>query len=393
MGDLALPEGSRIELSAQSSKRLQEAFAELRAPGEPVKKLWNEPMNLSNENQAFSIALVVTQTIVARLDVKDRDGLGFESPPRLSFRAIKDKAPQLQLKSSGIGNMVTPQVTIPLQMRARDDYGMSSGRLVHRATDPDPKKEGLSGFDEVQAFSNGATEVELESPWEANKLALIPGMFLSFWLEATDNDALNTPKSGRSQVLSVRVVTREELMNDMIRRQQEQRKAFEDLMEIEKELDKNLAALPDKETAFREARKQLQVARRVGSISKELAKIVAEMGNNKILEDKDRERLLASIIVPMTQLEEQLLPESRRSFERLGDSQADAERITTQQGVQEIVRLMEAIKAQMIRLETLTELLTRLEKIIGEVDEVLDDIKGELGSEENKKPKPPGGGQ
>lgn len=403
-GDLAIPEQTKIVLLAKSSKTLQDVWMELRAPAEPDVPAWRvkpvfgagkvvdadgQSHELSSDRD-FGIALVVSQTLIATLDLKDLDNLSIESPPRLTFRAIKDQEPKVRLSTTGVGNMVTPQVSMPMVIRASDDYGLTKGRLAYRATGTN-KGKAENGFSDIKELApvEGkplAREKEVTSRWELSKLKMKPGTFLSFWAEAIDNDGVNKPKSGRSQVLTVRIVTREELMNDMIRRQQEQRRAFEELIRVEKGLRDLLRKAPMvKKEAFKNARTQLKVARRTNTIRKQFLQILEEMRNNKILEDKDLVRLSKNIVEPLEVLADQSLPDSRRSLEEHGEKPEDKEVYDRNiEELETIIEFMERLKNQMLRLETLTELITRLESIIRTWDEVMKETKKGLGEEENK---------
>lgn len=376
--DLAVPEGTELTLAAECSKPLESATVTLKAPGEPAIDAWQAKLTIT-EDRRLGVAVIVTQTLTAKIDVKDRDGLPMDTPTALTFRAIKDKAPKLTIATTGVGNMVTPQAVIPLKLKATDDYGLTGGTVNYRFTDPDPKKPAITGDFAVEAFFQGR-EADADPRWELEPVGMKPGTFLSFWAEATDNDGLAGAKSGRSQVMTIRVVSREELMNDMIRRQQELRRRFEELIRIETELRDELSAgIPIKKKAFSDARKQLRVARQCELIRRQLSLILEEMRNNRILKDKDLDRLRDRLIKPLGSLVDELLPTSRRSFEELGEAQdAETVRERTLAELEEILALMESIKSQMLRLETLTELITRLEGIIRLWDDVIDDTKNSI---------------
>jgi hypothetical protein len=393
VGDLSIPEGTKLTIKGQSSKSLKKwdeqtpkedqvsAWLTLRAPAEPTVKPWRVPMPVSDRKD-FEVALIVSQTVIVSVDLLDKDGLNVESPPRLSFRAVEDKAPKVSIHTTGIGNMITPQATIPVRLRARDEYGLTKGNLSFRYKPGDPKaKEGKDSL-VIEELGKGR-EAEVETTWDIEAIKLKPGTFLNFWCEAYDNDGLRNPKMGRSQVLSVRIVTREELMNDMIRRQQEQRREFEELIRVETTLFKDVVTgLPNKQVAFKQARKQLRVARKVSSISKELLQILEEMRNNKILEDKDLTRLHAKIVEPLGTLMNEDLPNSRRSLEEYGLKLESRDLKQRNEGeLRDILTKMESIKNQMLRLETLTELITRLEGIIKDWDDVMGETKGKIGRE------------
>lgn len=387
MGDIAIPEGSSLRLRGQASKPLQRAWLDFRAPNNPKLGLFRRELAIDESDPyTLTTALGLSQTLLAKLEIVDADQLKAENPTQLNFRVIADRPPKVNAQVSGLGNLVTPDVTIPLKLVATDDYGLTQGELAYKFV-REVNNESSKQAKQIQGESSlsipefaAGIEAKLKKQWDLSKLKLQPGTFLSFWAAATDNDEVNKPKSGRSQVINLRVVTREQLMNHMIRRQAEQRRSFESLIARQEALRKSLKVAPEsRQLAFRDGRKQLSTARQINIVARELRKIVHEMGNNKILEEKDRKRLSQSIIDPLQRLIGQALPQLRKNFERLGGDLQSTERLeATQQGLDQIIKTMKDIKAQMITLETMTELLTRLEKIVTDFDEILEQTRQQI---------------
>jgi len=408
VGDLAIPTGTKVELRGICSKRLKRAWLTAFAPAEPKVAIPPLPMTIASQGEGFGfgVALVVSQTLVVSLNVEDRDRLSIENPPRMTFRAVVDRAPRVSIRAKGVGNMVTPEAALPLTIKGRDDYGLTKGQLSFSYTAANDKSKGGKGELPVAELAKGRS-AEAGIVWDIASIKLKPGSFLTLWAEAWDNDGIAQPKRGRSQAMTLRIVNREELMNDMIRRQQEQRRAFEEALRVERGVLEALEkGIPAAKTARSHARTQQRIARRSSSIRKALALILDEMRNNKILEAKDLVRLRRHILEPLSQLNDQDLPISRRSLQELAGEE-DGSKVYERalEEVESIVDLMERIKNQMLRLETLTELISRLEGIIRLHEEVLDGLehpeklkkkvpeetkKDEQPEDEEKTPRKPG---
>ncbi|MDF1662387.1 MAG: hypothetical protein P1V97_11490 [Planctomycetota bacterium] len=389
IGDLSVPEGTKMTIRGRSSKRFKElddgdeapvAWVNLAFPAEPeIKK--QMLMNVSGKDE-FEVALIVSQTVIAELNWRDYDNLTVESPPRLSFQAIEDTAPRVFVKASGIGNLITNQASVPMEIEAIDNYGLTKGAIVYSYKSADGKSKEVVGSIPIKEFEGaaGGERIDLEKIFEVSEIkALKPGSFLELWIEAYDNDGLRSPKQGRSQVLSFRVVTAAELMNDMVRRQYELRKEFEKLYDLERTLAKALkAGLANAELGYDAARRQRRVAEKVGNIRKEMLQIFEEMKNNKFLENKaDRDKLGELLM----NLKEEIRA-SRSTLEEYASKLESRDlRDGSTEKVTQIVINMKFILDQMIAIELLTGLIDDLQGIKKQTKDNREDLKGKIGGE------------
>lgn len=382
-GDLAVPEGSTLTLRGQASKPLTAGWLTIKAPLEKDKPPYRVPFEVDGPN--LTTAVLVTQTLIAELDVEDSvDGLRIKNPPRLTFRAVLDEKPKVSLQTKGIGKIITAKASIPVELRANDDYGLTGGALSFRFTGPDPKdktktKEGKGALP-VEAFSSGR-EGSASTLWEIEKIGLTPGLFLTFWAEAKDNDGLRGAKLGRAQSLTVRVVTPNELVDDLVRRQLEQKNRLEEAIQAEaKVLETIDKAIPDKTTGFRQARQQLVIGRTVRGIAKVMEQVFDEMRYNKLLDVETLDREAANILDPLTEVADELLPQSRRRIEEIYEAEdTGAVHDKARAEVGTILAMLKRVKAAMIDFEELVKLIKDLEGIIGDIEDVIGDTRKKTG--------------
>lgn len=387
IGDLSVPEGTKMTIRGQSSKRFKDldagdeapvAWVNLSFPAEPeIKKQMK--MNTLGKDQ-FEVAVIVSQTVIAELNWRDYDNLTVENPPRLSFQAIEDTAPRVFVKASGIGNLITTRASVPMEIEATDNYGLTKGAIVYSYKSADGKSKEKLGSIPIKEFegTGRGERLNLEKIFEVSEIKeLKPGSFLELWIEAYDNDGLRSPKQGRSQVLSFRVVTAAELMNDMVRRQYELRKEFEKLYDLEKALALALkAGLASAELGYDAARKQRRVAEKVGNIRKELLQIFEEMKNNKFLENKaDRDKLgdLLANLKEEIRASRPTLEEYASKLESRDLKQESTTKVT------QIVNNMRFILDQMIAIELLTGLIDDLQGIRKQTKDNREELKGKIG--------------
>src|SRR5581483_5190872 len=206
--------------------------------------------------QTLTFTFVLEKTAACTLDVKDTDELALERPVALTLRAIPDAPPKVQLQANGIGQLITPECVIPLDVKASDDYGIYSCVLKWKTAGPNQKP----GEGELKIPGIGELEREASVsgfPFDVGELHLQAGTFLNFICEVSDDD----PK-GRKQALSssiaLRVVHPEELLMDLIRRQHELRRELERVKEDEQKLSEGLDA-GDQKVLERAGKKQREV--------------------------------------------------------------------------------------------------------------------------------------
>jgi hypothetical protein len=106
--------------------------------------------------------------------------------------AVPDLPPQAELFGDESPNMLDEEMTAMVEGRASDDFGLSRlgiGYLLH----------GQETFREAASWRGTVTDTSMRFEWSLANLGLLPGDSLVYWLEATDNDAVSGPKTGRSR--------------------------------------------------------------------------------------------------------------------------------------------------------------------------------------------------
>ncbi len=385
-GELAVPAGSRIALTGRASKRLRKAWVDITTTEAP-KRL--EATLGGEDGRSFSASFGVGEGVEVAIGAKDGWHLEPERVPRLRFDALPDTAPEVELAVQNVSDIVTAVAEFPLEVSGKDDYGLAGGVLAFTLAPPDEEVEPTTervAFEEVVA---GEKKFAATRTWSLAALAPEPGTFLSFQAEATDQrDIEGGPNTGRSQVFSVRVVTREEFLAAMLQRQQAEAREFEKIVAGEERLEALLAVIdPEGDDAAAAdqpdpgalARSQMGLARRTGGVADRLERLVAEMHANGVADDfgggeeegeENRLDLLEKeVIAPLRALERRQLPGVSASLDRL--AAGTGEHAESTRLLAEALGQMRKILTRMARHETLAEVITKLEALLRTEREVI----------------------
>lgn len=371
VGEIAVPEGTRILLEGIATKTLEEAG--LQAEGGTIPLLVSP-----DERRHFSGSFVPQSGGLVTIHLADEEGVPPDRWMRFLVAPTRDRIPTVAARSAGIGSMIAPEARIPLAIRASDDFGLTAVGVEYevRAEEAEPARGELP-FDAFAA----RTPVEIDTGLEVSPLEIPPGRRLDIKVYALDNDGFRGPKRGHSPTQSFLVVTPERLLEEFLRREEEQRRNLERAIEeqrglrdaayrhVGEEWAKDGPLDPDMvQEMVRMARAERQLARQMASISDAMALILLEMRNNRIVEANETERLAATIIGPLGDLAERRLPGAAARLGMLRELALPEDR--TREGValaadmEAILSAMTAIVQSMRRIEGYTEVVNRLRAIM-----------------------------
>jgi hypothetical protein len=335
----------------------------------------------------FEATLAPEETVLVGVRLRDGDGLSNPSlAPRFLVRVVDDGPPRVRLQKRGVGSMVVAGALVPWSIRATDDIKLAAGRLevTKSAGDraaPEPHVIPLP------AERLGTEALELDGELELGPLDLAPGAFLTFVAYGRDN-APPEGQEGKSDPVALKVVTLEELTNDLLGRQQEQRRLFEELIQRERRLRDRFLDAREKPPAAAElavqmesqAQDQREIGRRVHAIERAFDQIFDEMYYNRVAEGATVGRLRASIVQGLEQLRSGVMDGHARRLEEaaarasvlsLGGADGD----TLETGYEEVLKSMEALLARMEKAEGFTEIVETVRAIIEDHAKVKDQTR------------------
>ncbi|XZE51328.1 polyketide synthase [Planctomycetaceae bacterium SH139] len=214
---LRIREGTNVRLVGSSSTPVASVEAAVTS-GDGNSEV--VPVDIAPDGLSFTLALADLRapTTVVMVPV-DSDLISAPSPYRYYLGVVNDAAPEVQMRLRGIGAAVTPEVRIPLFGSAQDDYGLAelSIQLAAVGEQPQPLHSLLAVPDREGAFT---AEIDIRDLANAKQIPRPqPGDKWNLFAEARDAYDLSTPHLTRSQLLSLEVVTPEQLLAVLERRE------------------------------------------------------------------------------------------------------------------------------------------------------------------------------
>ena len=354
--------GSRITISIETNKPL--ARATLMAGSDVVAQA-------VLENGRYSAMVSPLETHTYHFSLLDRANLENRRPVRFSIRVVKDDPPRVRIRLEGVGDMITPEAILPIEVSCSDKYGLATVELVYHVL----REEADEALIELPTFEPHASRFFASVTWPVTQAGLVPGDRVMLKARATDFDDVSGPNFAQSAELSLRVVTRDELLAELARREQEHRLSLERLVETQEQVRGRLLSARarfDDATRLEELaaaltpleRRQRNLAGAVNGLRQQLQQILSQLRVNQ-LDTKDEVRRLGDgIIDPLTKLARRDLIEAAdtiRQWSRSGSPEL-ASLVDRQEAA--AVAGMRAVLANMVQWEGYHEVVTMLRDII-----------------------------
>lgn len=281
----------------------------------------------------------------------DENGLANVRPIQFGLTIREDQAPRVRASLLGISGMVVPRANLPLSYQANDDFGIDRAFFDLRWTTGEGGGEEAGDRDGIANLASRELPIWRREPGQESQLALddfavldleplglSPGTSLRLSIAAQDS-CPDPVGLGRSQEFLLRVVTNEELRADLLRREIEQRKAFEQAYERQMELAAQLEMLAIGEnqpaedlaaaTAAREraiielTRNQKGVGTSLARIADQFEEFLVEVKNNRLDEAENElfpeqrieNRFDLKIIRPIRRLDQELISMAARGLD------------------------------------------------------------------------------
>lgn len=396
--------GSQLTILANANKPLTSAT--LIAGGVPTEMPFK-----SSQKDAVEITLPQSPQNSAlvggdyELKLVDETGLGNLRRSKFTITIKEDQPPKLRADLLGISGMVTPRAIIPASFQAVDDYGLKQMFFDcrWRSGDQDETNESQQqvNFDGLPA-ERPTVSVKDVGVLQLETLNLQPGMILRINVSAEDT-CPQPPGVSSSQDFPLQVVSEEELRADLLRREIEQRKGFQQIYQAQLELMAEIEAVAASEPAAgvtvqsfhnqRESkmismvRDQKSIGTSIDRIANRFEEFLVEVKNNR-LDEAENELMPAQrietrfdekIIRPMRRLDQELISVATRNMDncrRLENNQSELdaavnETIAVQQTIlQEMKKILDAMNNS----ETFQEILNEMLEVKRTTDSIGDSI-------------------
>ncbi len=386
-GELHVPRGSTLHIRGRSTKPL--ASARLVRDAE---SRWQP--TLSADRLGFTFGFVPDSTGVLQLEVVDTDELGPAQPTLLYVRVKDDAPPQLDFQTRGIGSLITANARLPGALRIRDDFGIDSVASMFRVMEAAPPENGEkppeppfepAGVEWSTELQIGARDAELELAFDLQTLMtdpdpnsvrnkVRPDTLLSIRFDAKDQRAPEAHLAS-SEVRTVRVVTREKLLQELRRRQNEQRRELERVLQKELEARAELAEILSPTAQHQDAprarlrvdqlsRQQSALAKSSQAVAERYREILEEMINNRLFEPNVVRAIESKVVSPLITLSLEDLPDSARLIAGFAADGSSVARTASVEALDSIIARLRRIIEQMERTEDLAALVETLRVVI-----------------------------
>lgn len=320
----------------------------------------------------FALHLAPQQTTSLSFELRDRDGLSGLRSVRFSIRLRPDRPPAVKLRMPGVGELITPQAELPIELTAEDQYGLAWVELVWEvAGSGQPLRRRA-----VEGLQPRARRFDRRWTLAAGEFGAEAGDRLTIYAESADLDDVNGPNVGRSVMTALRMVTREDLLNALTRREQEARQVLEQVAADQEQVRAELLAVldairrgasPGQAEKLRLAkleRLERQLGPRTATVAQQIEGLLAEMRVNQVSNPSIRKRLGAGVAGPLAELARQYLPAAADALDAAGQELAGETLQRADDQLRAILQSMRSVLANMLKWESYNEAVNLLRDII-----------------------------
>lgn len=328
------------------------------------------PVEAVPTTTSLEVTVHPTETNTYEFALVGEHGLENRKPVRFSIRVINDEPPRARVRLEGAGEMITADAVLPMAVEASDAYGLAELTLVYRVSGETPKGATIP----LPTFQPGSKTFSHEFGWPASTAAAVPGEQLNLTLRARDYDDVNGPNVTETPEVSLRIVTRDELLAELARREQEYRLDFERLLKSQEKLRGDLLTALSRSPKLDAAglasllspleRQQRTIAGSVNVLRQEFEQILTELRINQLVTAAAEMRLGGQIAEPLTKLARRDLVIAADTIRRWSrDAAAEtASNVDPQQVA--ILQQMREILSNMIQWEGYQEAVNMLRDIL-----------------------------
>lgn len=322
-------------------------------------------------------------------DLKDEGGLSDLHPVTLAIRLQNDPPPKVRLSLPGAGEMVTPMAVLDVAVECEDNLALCSAELLYQVSvaGDAATTQPTGQFEKLPRFEPKMTRYAETFAWPMSALGAKIGDQVRLGVRATDYQpaaASSRPVEGSSAALTntaesaaylLRVVTPEEFLAELSRRESEWRREFEQILKSQEQLKKRIEDLHDRaaggmtaaEFATAYAREQSAQRAQIGrlkTVRRQFEQIYAELKVNQLADGPVRKRLEGGVIDPLTTLVNLDVPAAADAMERLRTAFDRAGAEDVEQRLARLVQQMNAVLANMLKWEGYNEAVGMLRDVI-----------------------------
>ncbi len=306
-GDFTALVGSKTDLNIISNKELSSAnivfVTKQMISDSTTSKVDTIRYKLKIEGKRAEGGFRISNSGNYFIELFDKESEKNENPIIYSVISVRDAYPSIKLIEPVTDAEISSNALLPVKVFISDDFGLSKLKLFYRlAKSPySAPDEKFSSYD--IKFSSNELSFEVPYIWDLNKNGIMPEDIFEFYLEVSDNDIVNGPKTAKTQTLTVRLPSLDEVQRESELVQEKVEKELEKIMkealEVKKDLEElNRDLLKEKNKLKEPDWKQKKKAEDISKKQDELKQKMTDMA--KTLEDATEKLQENQMISPET---------------------------------------------------------------------------------------------
>ncbi len=329
-GNIQALVGSKVSINISSTKKLKEAKLEFSD---------SSIVDLKVDGESASGNFSVRKDNNYQIKLTDDNSNNNLAPITYQVKALFDAYPVIELISPNQNTNLANDNRVSLVAKASDDYGFSKLILNYRLS-ASKYEAPQTEFSSVEIpISNSLLELDINYIWNLTQMYLAVDDVVTFYLEIFDNDFISGPKSARTQSLTIRVPSLDEILNtaDQLQAQSETEleqvlKETEELkkaiQEIDQELKKDDPKLTweEKEKIENALEKFQELQDKVDKINDQLGDMKENLQENNLLSKETMEKYMEL----QKLMDEMTSDEMKKAMEKLQNLMKDMNRQMTQ---------------------------------------------------------------
>ena len=328
--------GSKVFFKISSTKKLKEAKLEFAD---------SSIIDLKVDGELASGNFAVRKDNSYKIQLIDESGNNNLAPITYQVKALYDAFPVIELLSPNQNTALANDNRVSLLAKASDDYGFSKLVLNYRLS-ASKYEAPQTEFSSIEIpIDKSQLEININYIWNLTQMYLAVDDAVTYYLEIFDNDFISGPKSARTQTLTVRVPSLDEILNNAdqlqvqseaeleqtLKEAEELKKALD---EIDKELKKDEEKLTweEKQKIENALEKFQELQDKVDKINDQLGDMKQNLQENNLLSKETMEKYME-----LQKLMDELTSEDmKKAMERMQNLLKDMNRNMTQQEMQNL---------------------------------------------------------
>jgi len=198
--------GTEVIIKGNSDKEFQEANLMINVKDSFLME--------SNKGFSFAGAFIVREKGFYQFKLKSISGAYTLLPNKYPIQLEKDKAPKVRLLPSNPKPVYFDTDKIQVLYEGSDDFGLQRIEMVILIDENLIRKK-------IKSFKNTEKEAQGRHEWNLALEQFKPGQEVQYYLEITDNDNINGPNKGQSEIFSFTIFDSREEQENLVQLQDE----------------------------------------------------------------------------------------------------------------------------------------------------------------------------